>query len=1101
MEKTTRRTSNEKWETGLLWKDANIKLPESRSNAARRLYCLEKKFRKDADYAELYNNQMESFINKGYAKKLTDSESLKQTPKTWYLPHFGVLKKNKLRIVLDAASKSNGICLNDALLKGPDLFNSMLGILWNFRQRRIGFAADIQEMFPQIRIISQDHSSQRFLWRESKNKYQQPDTYEIVTMMFGTVCSPSSAQEVRNRNAEEFRTECPNAVNAIQKKHYMDDYLDSADNEEEANEQIANVIRVHKAGGFKICKWTSSSSEVLYTIPYELRGLAMENININIEARTERVLGLHWNPEADTFEFDSSLKKLDQSIIVNRAIPTKRQVLQVTMSIFDPIGFLAHYLVHAKVLLQEIWRSEIGWDDLLTESLNSKWQIWLDNLENVKTLRIPRCYSTLIPKAVSVQIHAFADASEKAYAAVVYLRVKCDDHINVAFISAKSRVAPLKTASIPRLELQAAVLATRLVKSITEEIELTIEETYYWSDSKTVICWIQSDARNFKQFVSVRIGEILESTEARNWRWIPTKENVADDATKWKDLEFFDFQARWFQGPPFLKTEEVNWPAMKLHTENLDKSTLEFVGVLRTIDNSHLPDVCRFSNYMRLIRSTAWILKFIRRCREKREHIPNSYSVEFIPSNMMEVEKLWWKKCQSDSFAVEISALTRGEYVDKASMLYQLSPYLDKEGILRIKGRIENAHAENDVKRPVILFAKHPFTKLLIHSYHIKLGHNGQEQCVNEIRQKFWIPNIRNAVRRCWNECQHCKNSRSKPCIPEMGQLPPGRLQSHEAPFSRCGMDYFGPMTVKIGRRQEKRYGVLFTCMTTRAVHLEIAQSLSTDSAIMAIRRMISRRGQPFEIWSDNGTNLRGSDKELKNCLKTIDQSKLTEACTSRSIRWNFNPPAAPHMGGCWERLVRSVKTALKATLKEKVPKEEVLQTLFAEAENIVNSRPLTYVSLDAQDDESLTPNHFLIGKRGAASPGNFSEICLRRQWKIAQQLSDSFWKLWRKEYLPTLTRRTKWYKPEKPLEVGDIVIVVDDTAERNAWPKGIIMQVLPDKKQNVRSAEVKISGSNKILRRPVSKLCKLDVKGNVDSKIGSTFGGKNVGATKITAP
>ena len=261
------------------------------------------------------------------------------------------------------------------------------------------------------------------------------------------------------------------------------------------------------------------------------------------------------------------------------------------------------------------------------------------------------------------------------------------------------------------------------------------------------------------------------------------------------------------------------------------------------------------------------------------------------------------------------------------------------------------------------------------------------------------------------------------------------------------------------------------------AVHLEVAHSLTTDSAIMAIRRMIARRGHQKEIHSDNGTNLRGADKELRASLASLDQDKLKAELTAKAIKWVFNPPAAPHMGGSWERLVRSVKTAIRAILKKQAPCDEVLLTVFAEAECLVNSHPLSHVSLDADDDESLTPAHFLIGSSSAAQPpGAFSadDLCGRKQWRKAQHLADHFWQRWLKEYLPTLTRRTKWHQRTTPVKKGDIVIIVDNTLPRGSWPKGIVTATYPGADNIVRVADVKTATG--VFRRPVTKLCVLDV-------------------------
>lgn len=255
------------------------------------------------------------------------------------------------------------------------------------------------------------------------------------------------------------------------------------------------------------------------------------------------------------------------------------------------------------------------------------------------------------------------------------------------------------------------------------------------------------------------------------------------------------------------------------------------------------------------------------------------------------------------------------------------------------------------------------------------------------------------------------------------------RLAHHCRPFTYTGVDYFGPIEVTIGRRREKRWGVIFTCLTTRAIHLELASSLFTDSAIMAVRRMIARRGCPTEMMSDNGTNFRGAETELKRALLDVNWDRIEDFAVNKGFKWKFIPPAAPHMGGCWERLIKCVKTALKAILKERAPREETLRTLLAKTEHTVNSRPLTHVSEDLRDGEALTPNHFLIGaSSGTVIPGKFNNADLysRKQWRIAQRLADMFWNRWVREYTPTLITRTKWSQENTALKVGDIVVVVD---------------------------------------------------------------------------
>lgn len=289
-----------------------------------------------------------------------------------------------------------------------------------------------------------------------------------------------------------------------------------------------------------------------------------------------------------------------------------------------------------------------------------------------------------------------------------------------------------------------------------------------------------------------------------------------------------------------------------------------------------------------------------------------------------------------------------------------------------------------------------------------------------------------------------------------------------------------------------KRWVVLFTCLSVRAVHLEIAHSLTSQSCVMAIRRFVARRGAPETIWSDNGTNFVGANNILKEQLLKINES-CAATFTNARTSWRFNPPYAPHMGGAWERLVRSVKTAM-ITINEHIhrPSDEVLETVILEAEAIVNSRPLTYVPLDSSSDEALTPNHFLLyGTQGVNQPPiplKDTHAPLRDSWNMAKNIVDEFWRRWIREYLPELTRRTKWYQPVKPLEVGDLVIIIDE-AKRNGWTRGKILDVKTGKDGQVRKATVLTS--NGVQTRAAVNLALLDVGQTSEYKSG------DLGATR----
>ena len=305
-----------------------------------------------------------------------------------------------------------------------------------------------------------------------------------------------------------------------------------------------------------------------------------------------------------------------------------------------------------------------------------------------------------------------------------------------------------------------------------------------------------------------------------------------------------------------------------------------------------------------------------------------------------------------------------------------------------------------------------------------------------------------------------------------MAPLPPARLAAFVRPFSYVGVGYFGTLLVKLGRSNAKRWIALFTCLTVRAIHLEVAFNLSTDSCISCVRRFVCRRGSPIEFISDNGTNFRGADRILRNQINSGLTATFTNSCT----KWSFNPPGAPHMGGAWERLVRSVKSGMEGAYSEGKLDDEGLQTLILEIESIVNGRPLTYLPLESAESEALTPNHFLLGSSmGTKVPSVEIPTALqvRGSYDMIQRQLNHFWVRWVKEYLPVIRRQPKWFLETKPVRKGDLVLIADE-GSRNGWIRGMVQEVTEGIDGRIRQATVKTSSG--ILRRPVSKLAVLDV-------------------------
>lgn len=725
--------------------------------------------------------------------------------------------------------------------------------------------------------------------------------------------------------------------------------------------------------------------------------------------------------------------------------------------------------------------SGVGWDDEVTAADEASWWKYLQDLHLLDDLRIPRCVSQFDTEG---ELHVFTDAGVTTYACAVYWRQRSyEGQHKVTLLAGKARVTPLKPVSIPRLELQAALLGARMVHSIEEEMDLKAVSKTYWTDSSTVLSWIKADPRNFKPFVAHRLAEIEDTTKPQQWRWVPTALNPADDATRGIPRDF-NGGHRWFTGPKFLSGDEP-WPEARSfkHEPTGEEKGIQVTALARVREYT-TPDPHRFSSWTRLLRATARVLQFVDLCRKKEK-------VSVVKATDPTWKRISKKKVQAYERPARAETGRRflplnAAYLDRAErellMRSQEESCLNDtgklkkldvvevDGLLRLRGRVDAAKGlGDDYKRPVILDSKHQVTRLIIAHLHERFNHGNHATIINEVRQRYWVLGLRSAVRATAHDCQWCRVYRGAPQRLPMGDLPKERLQIGEPPFTSTAVDYFGPMTVTVGRRHEKRWGALFTCLTTRAVHLEIAASLSADSMILALRRMAARRGTPKTIFSDNGTNFVGANKELKEAIGSLNNEALVEEAENEGVRWKFIAPGAPNMGGAWERLVRSVKTALAVTLHERYPKEEVLHTLLLEAEHVINSRPL--ITTDT-DEEGLTPNHFLIGRScGAPRLGAFTEEDLsgRRSWRTAQRLADHFWARWVREYLPTLVpRRVGGITTERDLQCGDTVLIVDSTLPRNCWPRGVVVQTYPGPDGRTRVIDVRTPHGS--FKRPSSK-------------------------------
>ncbi|XP_071819881.1 uncharacterized protein [Apostichopus japonicus] len=895
----------------------------------------------------------------------------------------------------------------------------------------------------------------RFVWWPDGNTDQPLREYKMMVHLFGAVSSPSCANYALHKTADDFGDGFDKrTVEAVKENFYVDDMLKSVGTEEEAIILMKQLRELLGRGGFRLTKWVSNSRLVLDTIPKGeraegIRSLDMEKDKLPID----RALGVSWCVESDQFQF---------RVTVNERPYTRKGILSIVASIYDPLGFLAPFVLVAKRILQDLCRMKLAWDDDIPDEHLKCWKRWLLELPKLKDFKVNRCLkSDGYDNVRNTQLHLFSDASESGYGVAAYVRfVNEENQIHCAFVIGKARVAPLKQITIPRLELTAATVSVRLFKSLERDLHIKLDSVTFWTDSTSVIRYVSNSSARYHTFVANRVAIITDTSQPSQWSYVESSENPADDASRGLYADDLIRCHRWILGPDFLWLHENEWPLRQKFERDISlkdpevKKTATVAATSTNVAQNTMNElISKYSSWFKLKCHIAWMLKLMSVLKqlsdlrkslkgqepmeidEKMRHArQRRFKMNLSVSDLEEAEVSVVKFVQNQAFPDEIAYLrdnSKGGSVKKRSPIYKLDPRY-KDGVLRVGGRLSRSAMPECEKHQYILPKKSIVSEMIMREIHTQLHHGGRALTLSHLRRKYWVVSAHALVRKCINQCVTCRRLRAKAGEQKMADLPTSRITPDEPPFTRVGVDFFGPFNVKQGRSLVKRYGVVFTCFAIRAVHLEVAHALDTDSCINALRRFIARRGQVGEIWSDNGTNLVATDRELKRSIQEWNDSKIRSEMLQVNVDWKYSPPTGSHYGGVWERQIRTVRQILNVLLRSQALSDESLQTFLCEVEATINSRPLTTVSLDLNDVEPLTPNHLLLLKgKPNLPPGVFvkTDVYVRRRWRQAQFLADLFWKRWLREYLPQLQQRQKWLKPKRNFEPGDIVLIVEDNA------------------------------------------------------------------------
>nr|CAD2156491.1 unnamed protein product [Meloidogyne enterolobii] len=1066
-----RRNENGSYIVKWPWKIERDSLPSNFSLAYKRFLNLMDKLKKNPDlldkYEEIINNDLERGVIEKAERKKGEIEH--------FLPHHPVINTKKVRIVYDASAKMReGKSLNECLYRGPIIMPDLAGLLIRFRVPKIAMWADIEKAFHTLELEEEDREVTKFIWVKSTKKpisTQNIQYLRFVKVPFGVISSPF----LLSATVRHHLKKCDDPVAKIAKENsYVDNIFIGVESANEAWLAYKRLKEIFIDAQMNLREFISNNMELNERFPLEDR----------LEKNKPKILGIPWDIFSDKINIVFPIVDLNEKI-------TKRIVLRQLASMFDPLGLASPSLLSAKLFFQSLWTKENKWDDKISNENAIKWKE-ITNSWIVDPIEINRRVTDIKSKK---QLHAFSDASKCAYAACIYIKSEFEGKIHTQILYARNRLKPRKSeVTIPRMELLGVVIAKRALEFVEKQIGVEIKDKFLWCDSKPVLSWIKAGGKNEK-FVENRINEIRKNNGIK-FGYVNTSDNPADIATRGIMASELDKCRIWWEGPEWLKRPEINWPNelnFEIEEENEYEEDNQELVLNCLNKNNEIERLTNFNNWNswnKLIKCIMFVTIAAGIWIEKsRKILKGKFLSEINLENRMSASN--FKK-------VEIFILKIAQSSYKNEKNENLQTLIDENGLIRLNTRIGNCEAEEYFKHPILLPKGCFAVKLLLRKIHEELSHSGVDSTVANFLMKFWTPCARRIAKIVIKECKKCQRiSSPKFALPDMPILPKERVRQSR-PFEFVGVDYLGPSMCKIDGGKVKFWIALFTCLSTRGIHLDLITDLSALSFLDILRRFVAQRGAPVKIISDNGNqfitvakiinaNIAGKwKKEKANNEEKIFNNFLLE----KEIEWKFIPALSPWQGGVYERLVKLVKDSFKRSLGSRILNIEELRTFIKEVEMSINCRPISYISVEKDGPSCLRPIDFIIPsveiiqKFPEIEDDNFqlgkmsTAEQVQERWIATLKTLQRFWDAWKRDYLIMLRDKAKWthHNQRNDLKrsprIGEVVIVHQEGQPRNVWPLGKIMEL---DGTPARSAKIKIG--DKTFIRPINKISPLEIE------------------------
>ena len=1103
-EQTTVRHPEGYYELCLPFKEDLSELSNNKALARSRLTALIRKLRKKEPQLTAVDNEINKCIQSGFAEPAPPPVPGQLVS---YLPLQAVFKWSpdgsqirKCRIVKDASSHSYGRkSLNDCLYQGANLLPLIPKVLIAFRECAFPVTSDIQNAFLQFRLNPSNRHLLRFLFPLGISTNPNAPVQEFVStrLEFGLTCSPychikGVKSHLKNHMLQfpahtEFLTEVSDNL-------YMDDVVFRANSVAEATQKVEILIEAFQSAHFPLKKWSTSNDEIAEFIR---RTSPVEDTEITVGDSDTKFLGVKWNQLTDEIGVFSD-KALAQ---LQTGPPSKRTLLKSLAQIYDPVGILSAVTVRAKVLFQTLWKKKIGWDDPLPPNLLAQYEGFRDLLQRCAHLSVSRPIAKQF-SAARFELHAFSDASLEAFGCCVYLRTVFDNQADSRLVLAKVRVAPLKNkGSIHRLELQGAVLGAKLVSQARSFMKTPINRIVLWTDNMACLAWIRSNPERWQPFVANRVRTIQQLVSPEDFFYVRSAFNPSDIVSRGADIDAEPHRDRWFRGPPWLLDPEWSPPTDAPPIENTTEESRSFEPhVFATVrydaDNpiDDLIDARRFSSWHKLVRALAWCnrlknwardVKLKRRTLTGRRATLRSAPKDVLRLEVSELQTAEMdvvRRIQARHFATEFK--NNCQNISSKSPLYEYAPFIDQEGVIRCRSRLQkSAELPFETRNPILIPSEGGWAKLLILKTHAQSCWHwgGLVMTLQELRKRFLIIKARKIAREALRSCSGCRRFNASNAEQPTATLPAYRIEQ-SAPYNFTGIDFAGPMwfRTELGKKA-KGYLLIFCCAVTRAVHAELTFDLSTYEVLRALQKFLHLFPTARHITSDNGASFHRADKELKLIYAHIKDGDIADWLTRNQLTWTFITPKAPWVGAQYERAVGMIKRCLRKALGTSIPYFRDLEVILAGVTAVVNRRPLTTVSTDPDELIALTPACLVSGYWGdnmipqsAENPirkKDIGAISFSKRWLFQQRMLAAFWDRYRTEYLAYL-RTAHQQKPRsrRALSVGMVCLLKDDDKSRAFWPLVRITELLPGSDGVTRSCVIR-TGNGSSLTRPTKLL------------------------------